>query len=102
MQEHNILTKTQGQINHQNLWKFLANLSDAVVTRPKPESDPRLFFKMVNKNKASENDSSISLYPCIPTPDNSALGAVAALLCTSSEILKCQNQMFLWEYQVKN
>lgn len=43
MQEDNILTKMQGKINNQNLWKFLANLSDAVMTRPKPERDPRLF-----------------------------------------------------------
>lgn len=41
MQEHNILTKMQGKFNHQNLWKFLAKLSDVVMTRPQPESDPR-------------------------------------------------------------
>lgn len=43
-QEHNIFTKMQGKINHQNVWKFLANLSDAVLTRPQPEDDLWLFF----------------------------------------------------------
>lgn len=89
MQEHNILTKMQIKINYQNLWKFRAKVSDAVMTRPQPESDPRLFFKMLNKNTVSENDSSMSIYPCIPIPGSSALGAGAALLCKSSEILKC-------------
>lgn len=58
------------------------------MTRPQPESDPRLLFKMLNKNTVSENDSSMSIYPCIPIPGSSALGAGAASLCKSSEILK--------------
>ena len=43
MREHNIFTKMQAKGINQNVWKFLANLSDVVMARPQAEVSVPIF-----------------------------------------------------------